>query len=339
MSFKKSAEKSPHSSAKPVQKKAPRIERLFRLLGLLQQGCANIETLIQELGVSERSVFRYIKELRGYGFVIDRHSVTKNYVLHSRVALPESHFEFDEALAMIILCMGADRTTQLPFLDASRRAMMKLLQMLPEKLLEDLTDLNQFMEIQWEPIDPLLQAKNVFQAVRDAIQTRKILRMDYSPPIEPSFTTNLRPYRLFFNRRTWYVIGWSSRHREVRTFHLGRIDHFRITEESYTIPPGFTLRQYLGNAWHMIREPGPDQQVVVRFSPLVAQNVKMVQWHPTQKTFTHEDGSMNYFVTVSGLKEISWWILGYGKEAEAIEPPALRDIIRKHVGEMAKKYE
>jgi proteasome accessory factor B len=50
------------------------------------------------------------------------------------------------------------------------------------------------------------------------------------------------------------------------------------------------------------------------------------------------DGSIDFHVTVSGLNEISWWILGYGTEAEVRHPQALREIIRKHVAALAKKY-
>ena len=88
----------------------------------------------------------------------------------------------------------------------------------------------------------------------------------------------------------------------------------------------------------MIPEQGPDHEVVIRFSPLVARNVSEVLWHPTQRVQPNDDGSVDFHVTVSGLNEISWWVLGYGKEAEVRQPFALREIIRKHIIELAKKY-
>ena len=47
---------------------------------------------------------------------------------------------------------------------------------------------------------------------------------------------------------------------------------------------------------------------------------------------------MDFHVTVSGLKEISWWILGYGKEAEVLKLQKLREMIRSHAEEILKKY-
>jgi predicted DNA-binding transcriptional regulator YafY len=39
-----------------------------------------------------------------------------------------------------------------------------------------------------------------------------------------------------------------------------------------------------------------------------------------------------------GLGEISWWVLGYGDQAEVIEPAALRKILAQRSGKMADMY-
>jgi proteasome accessory factor B len=42
---------------------------------------------------------------------------------------------------------------------------------------------------------------------------------------------------------------------------------------------------------------------------------------------------------VSGLEEISWWILGYGDQAEVIRPPALRELVRQRAARMVERYD
>ncbi len=76
----------------------------------------------------------------------------------------------------------------------------------------------------------------------------------------------------------------------------------------------------------------------MRFSKMVAQNVAEVAWHKTQKVKLNDDGTLDFRVTVSGLGEISWWILGYGDQAEVLQPPKLRQMIAERVGRMAKCY-
>ena len=43
-------------------------------------------------------------------------------------------------------------------------------------------------------------------------------------------------------------------------------------------------------------------------------------------------------MTVSGLDEISWWILGYGDQAEVIKPARLRRIVCQRAKNMAAIY-
>jgi len=78
--------------------------------------------------------------------------------------------------------------------------------------------------------------------------------------------------------------------------------------------------------------------VVIRFQRKVATNVAEVTWHKTQQVDWNDDGTMDFRVTVDGLHEISWWILGYGNQAEVQEPDELREMIAEHAAGMLKAY-
>lgn len=310
--------------------------RLFELLKLLNTGRPNVESLATALGVSRRTILRDVEELRDIGFQIKFDQEMKRYILEGSVLLPTMQFTVDEALALLLLCFETGQ--EIPFLRSARMAAIKIQNVLPGKIQDNIREVNLALHLQPRPVNPLPGREALFDSLINAIRTRMSIRIRYKSPIEPEFDTLLSPYQLYFARHSWYVIGRSSLHREVRMFHLGRINRHEQTENSYEIPRGFTLKQFFGNAWSMIREPGRDQEVVVRFSPLVAQNVSEVAWHPTQRVLWNPDGSLDFFVTVSGLSEISWWILGYGQEAEVLKPPKLRQMIRKHIEEMLAKY-
>jgi predicted DNA-binding transcriptional regulator YafY len=52
-----------------------------------------------------------------------------------------------------------------------------------------------------------------------------------------------------------------------------------------------------------------------------------------------DDGSLEFQVTVSGLQEISWWIMGYGDQAEVLEPAELRAMIHERARKLVAMYE
>jgi proteasome accessory factor B len=124
----------------------------------------------------------------------------------------------------------------------------------------------------------------------------------------------------------------------VRTFNVGRILSLESLDESYRIPRGFSIDRHLRNAWRLIPEQGPDRDVVVRFSSMVADNVAEVAWHKTQRGKRNADGTLDFHVTVSGLQEISWWIMGYGDQAEVLQPSELRQMVALRAIRMAQLY-
>ena len=76
----------------------------------------------------------------------------------------------------------------------------------------------------------------------------------------------------------------------------------------------------------------------MRFGRLVADNVAEVAWHKTQRVTRNEDGTIDFHATVSGLNEISWWILGYGEQAEVLRPAKLRELVAAHAIRMVQRY-
>ncbi|MEX2091910.1 MAG: WYL domain-containing protein, partial [Pirellulales bacterium] len=137
---------------------------------------------------------------------------------------------------------------------------------------------------------------------------------------------------------SWYVIGRSSLHSEVRTFNLSRIASLETLTERFTVPQRFSIERHLRNAWLLIPGEGADDRVIIRFKPLVAQNVGEVIWHKTQQLEFQQDGSLLFKAQVTGLGEIMWWVLGYGDQAEVLEPRELREMVAKRARNLATMY-
>jgi predicted DNA-binding transcriptional regulator YafY len=318
-----------------------KIRRILTLVERLQCGrLYNAKELADFCGVSHRTMFRDLKVLQQSGVAVVYDEQRRGYHMPAATFLPPTDLTLDEALALLVLTHELGQAGNgVPFLDAARAGALKFLSNLRGPLRTHLGELTSAIHARVEPHHPLADARVHFERVQEALTRRTKLRLEYHSLFEnKDINTLVSPYTLLYSRRSWYLIGRSSLHRSVRTFHLGRINSSTPTDDAYTIPPRFSLSRHLGLAWHLIREVGQRREVVVKFQPLVATNVAEVAWHPTQRITRLADGSIEFRVTTDGLKEISWWILGYGDQAEVLEPPELRQMIAERVAGMSRIY-
>ncbi len=314
---------------------------MFELVKLLQAGPGqNADSLARASGVARRTIFRDLEMLRSVGVRIEYEQDTERYSVAGNLAFPATNLDAHEALALLTLCHQLGGKQGVPFHGAARSAALKLESSLPAQLRDYLRGTGRGVQIRLEPRHKLDGHEGTFQQMVQAAALRRAVRIRYDSLAEREvILTKLFPYRIWFSRRSWYVVGRSSCHRAVRTFHLGRIQKLELLADEFDVPNGFSLQRYLGNAWHMIRERGGDFDVQIRFRKLVAQNVAEVVWHRTQKLVWNDDGTLDFKVRVSGLNEISWWILGYGDQAEVIAPKALRQLIADRCARALSQYQ
>ncbi|WP_437223557.1 helix-turn-helix transcriptional regulator [Planctomicrobium sp. SH661] len=318
-----------------------KIRRLLQLLERLQSGRTHSTAeLASSCGVSKRTVFRDIKTLQDAGIQILYDAPQQGYWISTHSYLPPANLTLGETLSLLVLAQDAGTQDRgVPFQEAARDAALKLQSNLPSHLVPYASDLAHSVKIQTEPQADLKDGQVHYERILRGLTNRKKIRLKYHSLAEQAvIQTLLSPYRLLFRRHTWYAIGRSSLHRSVRTFHLGRVEESELTEDSYTIPPRFSLKKYFGNAWNFIREPNARTIVKVRFQPMVAQNVAEVCWHPTQQIEWNDDGTLDYTVQVDGIHEMSWWILSYGDQAKVLQPAELVELVIKRAKNMVEQY-
>lgn len=311
---------------------------MLSLIGFLQSGKRyNARQLSEFCGVSRRTIFRDLAGLQEAGLPAHFDPAQQAYWLPGKTMLPSADLALDEALALLVLCQNLGGKGGMPCQIAAHSAAVKIASALPAGLREQVQGVAKSISIQLEPRELPLE-QQVYERLVHSLQLRRCVRISYQGLNDTApKQTKLSPYRMFFSRRAWYVIGRSSLHRSVRTFHLGRIRQIEVLSDSSRTPPRFSLERFFGNAWHMIRKK-PSLNICVRFTPTVAQSVADVHWHRTQRITRGEDGSAEFHATVDGTDEIVWWILGYGDQAEVIEPSVLRELVAGHARRMAEMY-
>ncbi len=130
-------------------------------------------------------------------------------------------FTPEEALALVALATELGRNQALPFYDAAYDAALKVERSLPAEVQQGVRRVARAISIRPTRPGHLAGKAHTYQQLVAAIENRRIVQIRYESLTEwESIVTKLRPYRLLFRQHSWYVIGRSALHREIRIFNL-----------------------------------------------------------------------------------------------------------------------
>jgi predicted DNA-binding transcriptional regulator YafY len=315
--------------------KHSRVSRIVNILTSLQSGQKYSPVDLEKLlGVSRRTVFRDLKELQSIGVPYKYDARSNSYSIDPKFFLPPIDFNLQEALSLLMLVHKMRNHLPMPYKNSALLAGLKVENNLPADIRQYCQSSLAKVTVATDQHATIKLLDNIYNIVQRAIRKKVMLRIFYSSLYEDGhIDTILHPYHLLYKKRAWYVIGHSSLHCSVRTFHLGRIQEAEALDKRFTDGDNFDINEYLGRAWCLIPE-GKLYDIKLKFSPLVARNVAEVQWHSTQRAQWNNDGSAILTFRVDGLGEIGWWVLGYGDQVQVIAPAALR----KRVLEKAQNF-
>ncbi|MFA5239575.1 MAG: WYL domain-containing protein [Phycisphaerae bacterium] len=305
--------------------KTSRISRVVRLLTTLQSGEGYaVGDLAKMFGTSRRTVFRDLKELQTVGVPYHYNPKNGGYAIDPEFFLPPIDLNLQEALGLCLLVHKMSGQVQLPFKNSVQLAALKIENNLPPKIRQYCNMTMQNISIRANPQAPSSELDKNFAELQKAIAGKMKVSMRYHSFFEGQIINiELCPYHLMHSRRAWYVLGFSDMHKSIRTFKLNRIRELNCTGRRFIDGQKFDSNDYFGRAWSMMPE-GKIYNIKLRFLPMAANNVAEVQWHSTQKVTRNGDGSVIVEFRVDGLREITWWILGYGDQVEVLAPKLLR---------------
>ncbi len=325
--------------------KYTRIHRLMKIINLVQGKRGLTASALAELcEVDERSIYRDINELEGAGIPLAFDPASSGYRIRDDFFLPPVQLTPEEALALAVLCEHFGDSEQIGFMSAASRAMAKIQANMPASVREEIEKLTRSVAIRTAQATPPDEAQDVYQRLQHAIATRTSVMCRYesvdslSADAEPGPEFRLDPYVLFFSVRAWYVIGYHHGRQGVRSLKLGRFSGVKPTTIAYTMEKPFSLDEYLGNAWRMVRGT-PEYEVEIVFDRDHAMTMSETLWHKTQQVEEHADGTATLRCTVSGLDEIKWWVLSHGPHCRVIRPAELAERVAKLARETAAQYQ
>jgi predicted DNA-binding transcriptional regulator YafY len=312
--------------------------RLISIILMLQRrGTLKASELAEELGVSERTIHRYMGMLDELGIPIySERGPYGGFSLVRGYKLPPLVFTPEEATA---LYLGAELVKDIwgaSYFDAAVAATAKLDNVLPEALLQEVKQAQRgllvtgWLRRDYGPWAPMLDD------LRRCVARRRRVLLVYQSFRQDVNRRTVDPYALALQWGNWYLVGHCHLRDELRTFRVDRIQEVEPSAETFELPPGFSARDYL---LRMAEErPGSYYRVAVRFEPEVAHIVRerREEW---QHLTDHKDGSVTLTFDASDLSWPCRWVLAYQDKATVIGPSELASMVREAAQAIAARYE
>src|SRR3990172_1935708 len=148
------------------------------------------------------------------------------------------------------------------------------------------------------------------------------------------------PYTLVYlshcRPQDWFLIGYSTLKKDFEGFKLNSLSQVSLSNKTFQRDENFSLQGFLDCRWET--EGGQDVVVKVRFTGEAALEVIETKHHPKEKVTKVGEKEAIYTVTVKGTDGIIRWIMGFGPEAEVVEPKEVRKKVKENASRLSKLY-
>lgn len=309
-------------------------DRLLHILNLLRsRKNLNARHLADECGVTERSIYRDIVSLSEANVPI---YYDRGYKLASDLFLPPLNFDVDE-YTCLRMALGS---TPLRNTDKYRQVVRRIEAKVEAGLSSRVREQRRYRASPAEiDIAVTLSEERLCDFYADlerAVAETRTVTMTYES-IESGVTERkVDPCFIVFKRHAFYFVGYCHLRKELRTFRLDRIRDLVVTEELFRPYLEVDARSYFEGSWEIYR--GEPVEVCIRLRGASARVVEVGLHHPDEQITRLSDDEVEYRLTVSGTEEILRWVLGFGDEAEVIQPPSLRARVRQIAEGMLAVY-
>ena len=297
--------------------------------------------LAKEFEVSDRSIRRDLAVLQTAGFQIQELVGDRGRKRWKMTPFSEqTGFTVTELLSVYMAQRFLDPLAGTPFWAGMHRVLGKIRGALGDQAIRYLHKLSGSLHAtsvgasdyskRGEMIDHLMVA------IEDHLISLIVYQSDQATePVEQE----VYPQGFVFHRGSLYLIAWSSRRAEIRTFKMDRIDDVHVTKIPAAVPQDFDLESWLEHSFGVFRSGNTSLQTIrVRFSRESARYVRESNWHKSQTLSPQQDGSLIAEFQLADTQEIKRWIMSFGPSATVLDPPDLAEEIRSDLTRMLKAY-
>jgi len=288
-----------------------KITKLLRLMKLLTGNVSRtIDQLSVEMGITPRTIYRYIDTIRESGFVVNK--LYGNVYAMGKVGRGISDFNkliyFTEEEAYIVAKMinGIDNNNVL-----KRDLQRKLAS------IYDSTSIANF-------IDNTATAANV-ETLADAIKRRKQVVLKHYESAHSDEAKDRRVEPIEFTTNMIDIWAYDVENAENRMFKVARIQEVEVTDDDWAFKSKHKVQRP-----DLFRMTGSLNEIVSLQLDTRAKSLLLEEFPLAEKELRRENGKWILTTRINSLEGVTRFILGLAADIKILEGENLRDYIRKY---------
>jgi len=290
-----------------------KFDSLIKILNKLDsKEIVTVHSLMDELGISERSVHRYIRTLQDANFSISYDRSRETYAFDDGFCLRKPSLTVEETLAFALAKSVVGNFGI---------GMAKGLTMIEDKLAKRESGLPSHIILS---SDSPANGHEFIGILHHAIENLQKVRIKYKALYSDELTDRtINPYFLLWQDGFWNLRGYCHLRDDFRTFALDRIVSLKVLDEHF-LPKKLNFAENLSGSFGSIID-GEPVDVILKFDPEIRPYIQRKKWHRSQTEKELADGSLEVSFHVNGFEGIKQWIYRWIPYVEIIGPEELRE--------------
>lgn len=315
-----------------------RTRRTYRLIKIIQEiktsPYQTIPQLLKSLNISRAQFYKDRDALSHLGFEFSFDRNRGRFTITKDVYLPIENLSISERLSLLMAVRQLSAAGDYLLTYEGLKAARKLTADLPAPLRDSSASLFDDLVLR----EGFGCRRDIMDRIQTAITENRRIVLAYRKPVENEDSRHeIDPYHLFFKRRSLYVEGYSATEKDFRMFRLNRIKKISLTSMHFVPREDYDFGIRHRNAFSVF--PGEAvERVVVRFNKKIRPYIEESLWHHSQVIKNAENGDTLLQVDIAEPREVLWWVLQWGADAEIQEPEWLRKEAKKTAWEMMRRY-
>jgi predicted DNA-binding transcriptional regulator YafY len=291
------------------------------------------------LEVSERTIFRYLKQMRTEQ---DKNATFnkkgESFGYEGDVAFSDISVTEKEMIAMTVAKKDLAHRNVAGLDKSITSALKKIVKNASTKVVKRIKDWERIISFRMS--GETITDPHTFDTLVKSAGYQKKLWIDYKDPEGKATTRTIDPLHLSCVNGDWYLFAFDYLRNKVRTFCPCRIKTLEVKTETFEWPEGWEVEKHLATSFGIFEgKPGKEYQTVIRFKECIADFIREKKWKGQTAIVELPGGGVELHQTLNGLFELQLWVMKWGKSAKVMSPPELRDMVLNEARAMVCVYE